>query len=80
MTEGTFAQHWVGEGLRYCEAGSGETIVAIVGDEGFPTCAHALLAERRRVIVFAAAGGRRIAAAGRRTDRRRGGGVGHRTL
>jgi pimeloyl-ACP methyl ester carboxylesterase len=55
MTETTFAQHWAGEGrsLAYCEAGSGETIVAIVGDGGLTTRAHALLAERRHVIVFA---------------------------
>jgi pimeloyl-ACP methyl ester carboxylesterase len=55
MSERIFAQHWAGEGrgLAYCEAGSGETIVAIVGDGGLPTRAHALLAERRRVIVFA---------------------------
>ena len=55
MTEKTFAQHRVGEGrgVPYCEAGSGETIVAIVGDGGRTTRAHALLAERRRVIVFA---------------------------
>jgi hypothetical protein len=55
MTESTFAQRWAGEGRRlpYCEAGSGETIVAIVGDGRLPTRAHALLAERRRVIVFA---------------------------
>jgi pimeloyl-ACP methyl ester carboxylesterase len=55
MTETTFAQHWAGEGrsLAYCEAGSGETIVAIVGDGGLTTRAHALLAERRRVFVFA---------------------------
>ena len=42
-----------GRRLPYWEAGSGETIVAIVGDEPLPTRAHALLAERRRVIVFA---------------------------
>jgi pimeloyl-ACP methyl ester carboxylesterase len=55
MTEGIFAQRWAGEGrgLPYYEAGSGETIVAIVGDGERPTRAHALLAERRRVIVFA---------------------------
>jgi len=55
MTERIFAQGWAGEDRRlpYCEAGSGETIVAIVGDGDFPTRAHALLAERRRVIVFA---------------------------
>src|SRR5215472_3323547 len=55
MTEMTFAQRWADEGRRlpYREAGSGETIVAIVGDGGLPTRAHALLAERRRVIVFA---------------------------
>ena len=55
MTEMTFAQRWADEGRRlpYCEAGSGEAIVAITGDGGPPTRAHALLAERRRVIVFA---------------------------
>ena len=55
MTEGIFAQRWTGEGrpLPYSEAGSGETIVAIVGDGGLTTRALALLAERRRVIVFA---------------------------
>ena len=55
MSERIFAQHRVGEGrgVPYCEAGSGETIVAIVGDGGLTTRAHALLAERRRVIVFA---------------------------
>jgi pimeloyl-ACP methyl ester carboxylesterase len=55
MAERTFAQHWVGEGRRlpYCEAGAGETIVAVVGDGNLPTRAHALLAERRRVIIFA---------------------------
>jgi pimeloyl-ACP methyl ester carboxylesterase len=55
MTEGTFAERWAGQDRRlpYREAGSGETIVAIVGDGGRPTRVHALLAERRRVIVFA---------------------------
>jgi pimeloyl-ACP methyl ester carboxylesterase len=55
MSERIFAQHGVGEGrgVPYCEASSGETIVAIVGDGGLATRAHALLAERRRVIVFA---------------------------
>jgi pimeloyl-ACP methyl ester carboxylesterase len=55
MTERTFEQRWAGEGrhLPYWEAGSGETIVAIIDDERLPTRAHALLAERRRVIVFA---------------------------
>jgi pimeloyl-ACP methyl ester carboxylesterase len=53
MGERIFAQRRAGEGLAHCEAGSGETIVAIVGDGGLPTRAHALLAERRRVIVFA---------------------------
>jgi pimeloyl-ACP methyl ester carboxylesterase len=52
MAETTFVQHWAGEGFTYCEAGSGETVVAIVGDGGPPTHAHALLAERRRVMVF----------------------------
>jgi pimeloyl-ACP methyl ester carboxylesterase len=55
MSESAFAQRWAGDGgrLSYCEAGSGETIVAIVDGERLPTRAHALLAERRRVIVFA---------------------------
>ena len=55
MSERIFAQHRVseGRGVAYREAGSGETIVAIVGDGGLTTRAHALLAERRRVIVFA---------------------------
>jgi pimeloyl-ACP methyl ester carboxylesterase len=55
MTERTFVQRRTGEDgyLPYCEAGSGETIVAIIGDGGLHTRAHALLAERRRVIVFA---------------------------
>ena len=55
MSERIFAQHRVGEGrgVPYHEAGSGETIVAIVGDGGLTTRALALLAERRRVIVFA---------------------------
>ena len=55
MSERIFAQHRVGEGrgVPYREAGSGETIVAIVGDGGLTTRALALLAERRRVIVFA---------------------------
>jgi pimeloyl-ACP methyl ester carboxylesterase len=55
MTERTFAQGWAGEDRRlsYCEAGSGETIVAITGGGGLPTRAQALLAESRRVIVFA---------------------------
>jgi pimeloyl-ACP methyl ester carboxylesterase len=55
MTDRIFAQHWAGEDRRlpYREAGSGETIVAILGDGGLPTRAHALLAERRRVILFA---------------------------
>ena len=53
MTETTFVQHWAREGFAYCEAGSGETVVAIVGDDGPPTRAHELLAERRRVMVFA---------------------------
>jgi hypothetical protein len=55
MTETTFVQHWAREGFSYWEAGSGETVVAIVGDSGPPTRAHALLAERRRVMVFAMA-------------------------
>jgi pimeloyl-ACP methyl ester carboxylesterase len=56
MGETRFAQRWTGDGrrLRYSEAGSGETIVAILGEEGTPRRAHALLAERRRVILFAA--------------------------
>jgi len=55
MTEAAFAQRWAGEGRRlpYWEAGSGETIVAVIADGRVPTRAHALLAERRRVIVFA---------------------------
>jgi predicted esterase len=56
MTEtGTFAQRWAGDGRRpsYCEAGSGETVIAIVDGEARPTRAHALLAEGRRVLVFA---------------------------
>jgi pimeloyl-ACP methyl ester carboxylesterase len=55
MTERTFARHWAGEDRRLLswEAGSGETVVAIVGNGRLPTRAHALLAERRRVIVFA---------------------------
>jgi pimeloyl-ACP methyl ester carboxylesterase len=55
MSERIFAQRWAGEDRRppYREAGSGDTIVAITGDGGLPTRAHALLAERRRVIVFA---------------------------
>jgi pimeloyl-ACP methyl ester carboxylesterase len=54
MTERTFARGGVDDGrcLPYREAGAGETIVAVVGDGGLPTHAHALLAERRRVIVF----------------------------
>jgi pimeloyl-ACP methyl ester carboxylesterase len=55
MTETNFAQRPTGDGLglRCWEAGSGETIVAIVGADGLPTRAHALLAERWRVIVCA---------------------------
>jgi pimeloyl-ACP methyl ester carboxylesterase len=55
MAERTFTQRWAGDGRRlpYSEAGAGETIVAIVGDGGLPTRAHALLAERRHVVVFA---------------------------
>jgi pimeloyl-ACP methyl ester carboxylesterase len=55
MSARNFAQGWAGEGrgLPCREAGSGETIVAIVGDGGFTTRAHALLAEQRRVIAFA---------------------------
>jgi pimeloyl-ACP methyl ester carboxylesterase len=53
MTERMFAQGWAGDSPPYWEAGSGEAIVAIVGDGGLPTRAHALMAERRRVIVFA---------------------------
>ena len=54
MNERIFPQRWAGEDRRlpYRDAGSGETIVAIVGDGELPTRAHALLAERRRVIVF----------------------------
>jgi pimeloyl-ACP methyl ester carboxylesterase len=53
MAETTFVQHWARQGFAYCEAGSGETVVAIVGDSGPPSRAHELLAERRRVMVFA---------------------------
>jgi hypothetical protein len=53
MTERTFVQRWAGDDGSYWEAGSGETLVAIVGDGGLPTRAHALLAERRRLIIFA---------------------------
>ena len=53
MAETTFVQHWAREGLAYCEAGSGQTVVAIVGDSGPPTRVHELLAERRCVMVFA---------------------------
>jgi len=55
MSERIFAQGWASEDRRlpYCEAGSGEAIVAIVSDGDFPTRAHSLLAEQRRVIVFA---------------------------
>jgi len=53
MAESTFVRHWAREGFAYCEAGSGETVVAIVGDSGPPSRAHELLAERRRVMVFA---------------------------
>lgn len=55
MSERTFAQRRAGEGrgLPYCEAGAGKTIVAIAGDGGLPTRAHALLAGRRHVMVFA---------------------------
>jgi pimeloyl-ACP methyl ester carboxylesterase len=50
-----FAQRWAGKGRRlsYWEAGSGETIVAIIDGVRLPTRAHTLLAERRRVMVFA---------------------------
>lgn len=55
MTGKTFAQRRAGEDqpLPYCEAGSGETVIVIVGTGELPTRAHALLAERRRVLVFA---------------------------
>ena len=55
MNERSFAQGWAGDDPRlpYCEAGLGDTIVAMIGDGGLTTRAHALLAERRRVIVFA---------------------------
>jgi pimeloyl-ACP methyl ester carboxylesterase len=55
MTEANFAQYQASDGrdVRYWGAGSGEPVVAIVGDGGPPGRAHALLAERRRVIVFA---------------------------
>src|SRR5579862_4731629 len=52
MTGQTFTLRSAGEN-PYWEAGSGETIVAIVGDGEHPTHAHALLAEHGRVIVFA---------------------------
>jgi pimeloyl-ACP methyl ester carboxylesterase len=55
MGETRFAQRRAGDGrgLPHWEAGSGETVVAIVGESGRPTRAHALMAEGRRVIVFA---------------------------
>ena len=54
MTERMFAQGRADEGgLPYCEAGSGEAMVAMVGEGRLPTPAHALLAERRRVLAFA---------------------------
>jgi pimeloyl-ACP methyl ester carboxylesterase len=55
MTGETFAQRRAGEGrdLSYYEAGSGETVVAIIGEAGLPARAHELLAESRHVLVFA---------------------------
>lgn len=53
MAETIFEERRVGEGLRCWEAGSGETIVAIVDGEMRPTRAHALLAEYWRVLAFA---------------------------
>lgn len=55
MSATRFVYSRVGDatGLPYYEAGSGDIIVAIVGEGGSPRRAHALLAEHRRVIVFA---------------------------
>jgi pimeloyl-ACP methyl ester carboxylesterase len=53
MAEMIFEDRRLGEGLCCWEAGSGETIVAIVNGERRPTRAHALLAEHWRVLVFA---------------------------
>jgi pimeloyl-ACP methyl ester carboxylesterase len=57
MSEAIFTSGRAGDGgrLSYWEAGSGDVVVAVVGDGERPTRAHALLAERRRVLVFAAA-------------------------
>ena len=54
MSETVFAQGETGDGrgLPYWKAGAGDTIVAITGDGGLPTHAHALLAEQHRVIIF----------------------------
>jgi hypothetical protein len=62
MAECAFAQRWTDEGRRlaYFEAGSGDPIVAVVGDGGRPSRAHALLAARRRVVVFATPADARI--------------------
>jgi hypothetical protein len=56
MAEEPFAQRRAGEdrSLPYFEAGAGDAVIAILGDGGLPSRAHALLAERRRVILFAA--------------------------
>ena len=55
MPETIFKQFSAGQDreLLCWEAGSGETIVAIIDSDGCPTPAHAMLAEDRRVIVFA---------------------------
>lgn len=55
MPETIFKQFSAGQDRDFScwEAGTGETIVAIVDSDGCPTLAHALLAEDRRVIVFA---------------------------
>jgi pimeloyl-ACP methyl ester carboxylesterase len=53
MTEKMFVLRRAGDGLAYWEAGAGAPIVAVLGEGGQPSRAHALLAERRRVIVFA---------------------------
>lgn len=53
MIEQAFVPGRTGDGLSYCEAGAGETVVAILGDGRLPTRAHVLLSARRRVVVFA---------------------------
>jgi pimeloyl-ACP methyl ester carboxylesterase len=55
MPETNFTRRWADEGQRlaFWEAGDGETVVAVVGGDGEPTRAHALLAEHRRVVVVA---------------------------